>query len=55
MQNTLDYTQAEFWELLDQTTEIILQQYTDLDAVKGFHYFPQQVTLDAEIETMNQN
>ena len=42
MNETLDYTPEEFQQILQKTSELILQQYENVDAIKGFNDFPQK-------------
>jgi aromatic-L-amino-acid/L-tryptophan decarboxylase len=41
MNNSLDFNQHDFQQILQQTTEVILRQYEDADAIKGFHNYSQ--------------
>ena len=45
MHNSLDYSPEEFDTILQQTVEVILQKYENLETLKGFNSFPQ-----AEVE-----
>jgi glutamate/tyrosine decarboxylase-like PLP-dependent enzyme len=40
--NTLDVTAEKFKKLLDQSTALVLQQFSDLDEKKAYHQFPQE-------------
>ncbi|WP_435357279.1 pyridoxal phosphate-dependent decarboxylase family protein [Emticicia sp. SJ17W-69] len=42
MNNTLDYTQEEFQDILNKTSEMILEKYANLDAIKGFNVNSQE-------------
>ncbi len=41
MRPSLDFSPAEFQEILNKTTDILIQQYAHLDAQKGFNAPPQ--------------
>lgn len=41
MSTTLDFTQEEFLEILNRTSQIVLEQYKNSPAQKGFHHFSQ--------------
>jgi len=41
MSNTLDTSSKEFKKLLQQTNELVLSKFEDLDRRKAYHYFPQ--------------
>ena len=43
---TLDFTQAQFAQLLEKSTELVLRQFESLEALKGYHHFSQ-----AEVES----
>ena len=45
-EETLDFNKAIFKKLLEQTTELILNQFQGLDKSKGYHDFPQQEVED---------
>ena len=42
MNQTLDLSQENFKELLDQSTELVLQQFKGIDRLEGYHDFPQK-------------
>ena len=42
MNNSLDYSEEEFLQLIARTTEIIIEQYQHSDKQKGFHNLPQK-------------
>ncbi|MDI9356293.1 MAG: aminotransferase class I/II-fold pyridoxal phosphate-dependent enzyme [Chitinophagaceae bacterium] len=42
MNNSLDYSEEEFLQLIARTTEIIIEQYQQSDKQKGFHNLPQK-------------
>ena len=42
MNHTLDYTPEEFQNILQQTSALILEQYKNIDSIKGFHSHPQK-------------
>lgn len=42
MNHTLDYTLSEFEEILQKTSEIILEQYSHIDSQKGFCSYSQK-------------
>jgi aromatic-L-amino-acid decarboxylase len=42
MNQTLDYTPEEFRDILQQTAGLILEQYKNIDSIKGFHPHPQK-------------
>ena len=37
MNHTLDYTNEEFQQILEKTTQILLEQYANVDTQKGFN------------------
>jgi len=41
MKNSLDYSQQELQDILQKTTELVLQQYAKLEQQDGFHDYPQ--------------
>ena len=41
MKNSLDYSQQELQNILQKTTELVLQQYAKLEQQDGFHDYPQ--------------
>ena len=42
MNNTLDYTQEEFQQILEKTSSMILEKYANLAAIKGFNISSQE-------------
>ncbi len=42
MNNTLDYTQEEFQQILEKTSSMILEKYANLNAIKGFNVNSQE-------------
>ena len=46
MTNSLDYSPQEFQEILDKTSEILTNQYANLETQKGFNA-PSQDTLES--------
>lgn len=42
MEETLDFNQEDFKALLDQSTELVVQQFKELEQLKGYHDFPQK-------------
>ena len=42
MNNTLDYTQEEFQQILEKTSSMILEKYANLNAIKGFNVSSQE-------------
>ncbi|MDT0540439.1 pyridoxal-dependent decarboxylase [Croceitalea sp. P059] len=51
-EETLDFNKAIFKKLLEQTTELILNQFQGLDKSKGYHDFPQQEVEDWFVESL---
>ena len=41
MDPTLDFSSSEFKELLDKSTDLILQQFQNINGLKGYNDFPQ--------------
>lgn len=41
MNNSLDFTPEHFEELLNKTSELVLNQHENMEAKKAYHYFPQ--------------
>ncbi|OGU35183.1 MAG: pyridoxal-dependent decarboxylase [Ignavibacteria bacterium GWB2_35_6b] len=42
MNNTLDYKPEEFQNILQKTSEIIIEQYKKIENIKGYNSFPQE-------------
>ena len=43
MHKSLDFSEEDFKLLMDETLEIITEEYANTQSQKGFHYFPQEV------------
>ncbi|RNC89380.1 MAG: pyridoxal-dependent decarboxylase [Allomuricauda sp.] len=42
MNETLDFSENQFKDILAKSTELVLQQFENLDAHKGYHFYPQK-------------
>ncbi|MEO0570344.1 MAG: pyridoxal-dependent decarboxylase [Bacteroidota bacterium] len=42
MNETLDFSQEDYKDLLDRSTELVLQQFEKIDQLRGYHDFPQK-------------
>lgn len=42
MNNSLDFSQEHFAQLLDKTSDMVINQLSDLEQKKAYHFFPQK-------------
>ncbi|MEQ9467520.1 MAG: pyridoxal-dependent decarboxylase [Ekhidna sp.] len=42
MNNSLDFSQEQFAQLLNKTSDMVISQLADLELKKAYHYFPQK-------------